>query len=65
LEGTAALLQLFNFDERRNPNDTKILLAGVDKGYFFAYAPVKFADAKPVPYSTENNGIALATPSFK
>jgi len=55
----------FYFDERRNPNDTSILLAGVVKGYFYNYSPVKFVDASPIPYATENNGIALVTPAYK
>jgi len=63
--GNSGSAALFYFDERRNPNDTKILLAGVVKGYFLNYSPVRFVDAKPSPFSTENNGIALVTPGFR
>jgi hypothetical protein len=63
--GNSGSAAMFYFDERRNPGDTKLLLAGVVKGYFLNYSPVKIVDAKPVPVSTENNGLALVTPGFK
>jgi hypothetical protein len=63
--GNSGSAAMFYFDERRNPRDTKLLLAGVVKGSFFNYSPVKFVDANPVPVSTQNNGIALVTPAFK
>lgn len=63
--GNSGSAALFYFDERRNPGDTKILLAGVVKGYFLNYSPVRYVDAKPSPYATENNGIALVIPGFK
>jgi hypothetical protein len=63
--GNSGSAALFYFDERRNPNDTKILVAGVVKGYFLNYSPIKFVDAKPWPFATENNGIALVTPGFR
>lgn len=63
--GNSGSAALFYFDERRNPGGTKVLLAGVVKGYFLNYSPVRFVDAKPSPYATENNGIALIIPGFK
>jgi len=63
--GNSGSAALFYFDERRNPMDTKILLAGVIKGYFVNYAPIKFIDTRATPFATENNGIALVTPGFK
>ena len=33
--GNSGSAAMFYFDERRNPRDTKLLLAGVVKGYFF------------------------------
>lgn len=63
--GNSGSAAMFYFDERRNPGDTKLLLAGIVKGYFFNYSPVRFVNAKQVPVSTENNGIALVTPAFK
>ena len=54
----------FYFDERRNPNDTKIFLAGVVKGYFRDWSEVQFVDAKQTPISSSNVGIAAVTPAY-
>jgi hypothetical protein len=54
----------FYFDERRNPNDTKVLLAGVVKGYFRDWSEVRFVDTKQTPIASNHVGISAVVPAY-
>jgi hypothetical protein len=54
----------FYFDERRNPNDTKLFLAGVVKGYFRDWSEVKVVETRETPISERNVGIAAIIPAY-
>ena|SRR5207249_2270550 len=63
--GNSGSPALFYFDERRNPGDTKLLLAGVVVAYYLNPAKIEVAPAIAGPYALENVGISLIVPGFR
>lgn len=61
--GNSGAPVFFYFDERRNPGGTKILLAGVVKGFFRDWSEIKVVNTKLTPIAPENNGIAAVVPA--
>lgn len=51
-------------DTKRFIGKDAYLLAGIMKGYFADTQEIKIIDAKPVPISQQNNGIAAVVPAF-
>jgi hypothetical protein len=54
----------YYFNERRNPNDTSILLAGVVKGYYRDWSQVQHVNATTNSFSERNMGISALTPAY-